>query len=738
MAPPSTTRPSSTPQDLSGVVAYQEACAEVFSDLSAQPGTDGLSKGSGIGFSPEKIQANVEDKVGGDGQFRLFDTIQDPSGKDGVLACFGNFDIQRKNIGIFLFEPGRDGGAPLLTRKASLPWSNACAEAEEILGTRAFQSNVAECSDAPWSPQLEALSQEGQSLTLAKFADYCGEKLDQATGRNFSAEFSWDRVWVETRPGLSYLVLHFEDSAVGFYCEGVLSLQDHVLRLKSGKLKPNPNPDPLQRQLQPWIREESKNEVEFFLADDACTLGQDLGAQVSPSCQDQTGTGQWLDEAAVSHVGLLKFLGLTALGAATPLRRLLGHLPVLRSLEYFHNFRLPVFYNWRFLEGRPLLVRAGGQKILHTTYVQRLVAAWRSPVKPGHLAAKFLVRGLDVFSKTIGAAFLSAFIYDQSAAAVGIETDDTLRSVGTPVVGLTTLGVLAAHEMRQGAGVGAESALSRSIGTRFPAIKVAPRVHNGLVAVALLDLGVDFFLVGDDYDRHINHRATDAAYASDSQELAALAKYGFWGRVAEDLGETLMALRRTARWLAPEAIEWAVSAGNPQFEEALRHQDREACLKARQNLRDVLLPLAAMQNSEASFDFSFLYSKAEPVSKLFVQSLSSLGEAKTQKAFGLSDEAMAARLRQLALQNFQEAVAILHVIEIDTNDWARRFFKSDGALRYGQENALLEELFGPVDTWGPHQSAMKASVQASKTKREQAFFDDFLRQSPPDRVVAVK
>ncbi len=698
------------------MAAYQEACAEVLSDAASQ-GTGALPSS----VDPNSVGTTVDDKTPHDQQFRMFHAVQ---GAEGLSICVGNFDIHHRNIGIFRFNPNDKS----FTREKSIPWSSSCEDAERILGKDSFERNKPTpqdvCSDEPWSPQLEALAQEGHSLTLTKFADYCTEKLDQATGRNFSAGFSWDRVRLEVQADHRYVSLVFEDPAVGFYCEGLLSLQDHVLQLVNGKLKPNT--DPQWASLIPWVREEpNQDTIEFFSVDDTCSLGRGLGLRVSAGCEDQVGGGQWLDEAAEGKLDLLGWVGLSALGATTPLRRVLAHLPVLRSLEIFHNFRLPVFYNWRVFE-QPLMVRVGKGAIVPVeTRVKLLFEAWRSPAHPTHLATKSFVRGLDVLVKTAGAAYLGAFIYDRVLAAAGVVEDDPWRRIGTPVVGATTLTALATHEMRAGTELTAKGALSRagSVG-RF-----ATQLGDGLVAVALLDFGVGYFLVGDDYDHSINQRTADAAYASDTQELAELEKSGFWGRAAAGLGETGMGLRRTVRWLAPSAMEWAVSVGNPEIETALRYQDRKACLEARENLRDVLLPLAAMRDPQTPFDFSFLYSKAEPVSRWFVQSLSSLGEEKTQKAFNLSDEEMATRLRQLALHNFQEAVTVLYAIEIDTNDWARRFFHPSGTLRAGHEVALLEELFGPMETWGPHLQAMKSAVQESRAHREKAFVRDFLQDT---------
>lgn len=313
--------------------------------------------------------------------------------------------------------------------------------------------------------------------------------------------------------------------------------------------------------------------------------------------------------------------------------------------------------------------------------------------------------------RTMGPGYLSATLFDRSVG-IWLKPDHPVRKWGSFVAFFgPDLARLALGSSR----IAASPILSRA-GTLFT------RAGNGLLAVAIFNYGMRRLTVDGDYEAWVNRRVTDEVYDRNVYNFGSQP----WYEVP------ISGIRAGARWLAPDAMEWAVGqVDNKDIRKRILGEDLANSRQITEGMKELIpklmaLPVSFPVNDATSYlrlDFSALTKPIE-LSAKEQELMKKMGEAKgelPEEAFaGMGGEEREASLLRIQNYQIQQGARYLLAVRQPENEWARKFFNDDGTLQVGNGEALLEHLL-PAKPGEP--GAVEKILTSRKVMVALAIFD---------------
>lgn len=275
--------------------------------------------------------------------------------------------------------------------------------------------------------------------------------------------------------------------------------------------------------------------------------------------------------------------------------------------------------------------------------------------------------------RNLGWGALTYLGYDTIASNF-VKEDHWARKYGSPIAG--GAGLVAPEVIRA-------TGLASRLSTIPLASRVAPiasRATIGLAAVWVMNKGFQWG-VGSDYEASVNRRVTDQIYDKHVYELDG------WDFFVLPLA--VKGLRAGSRFLAPDAIEWAVMKDNADLKEMVYTEDKDNSEKGEAYMREVLPLFLHAENAVDRDAFVALLRKAPELSFADVTKASVFF---TQGAEGLkkvypemNEEEIELFARKALAYQVQETAKFLVFVEQGVNDWAREVFNADGTLKEGED-----------------------------------------------------
>ena len=159
-------------------------------------------------------------------------------------------------------------------------------------------------------------------------------------------------------------------------------------------------------------------------------------------------------------------------------------------------------------------------------------------------------------------------------------------------------------------------------------------------------------------------------------------------------------VRASCRAIAPDAMEWAVTADNADLKKGVYEEDKSNSEKGEEYLRQVL-PLFLNAENPADTE-SFLAMLRKPIT-MGMPEMAKLVVYSTRGVEGLksvypemNEEDVELFARKALAHQVQETAKFMVFVEQPVNDWAREIFNSDGTLK--SEEAAAKKL---KDRWPP-------------------------------------
>lgn len=285
--------------------------------------------------------------------------------------------------------------------------------------------------------------------------------------------------------------------------------------------------------------------------------------------------------------------------------------------------------------------------------------------------------------RTMGPGYLSATLFDRGAG-IWLKPDHPVRKWGSFVAFFGPDMVrLALGSSR----IAASPLLSR-VGGLFT------RAGNGLLAVAVFNYGLRRLVVDGDYDAWVNRRVTDEVYDHNVYNIGSQP----WYQVP------LSGIRAGARWLASDAMEWAVGeVDHKDIRKRILDEDQANSRQITEGMKELIpklmaLPVSFQVNHAGSYqrlDFSALAKPIELSAKeqeLMKKMAEKEGELPAEAFAGMGAEEKETSLLRIQNYQIQQGVRYLLAVRQPENEWARKFFNDDGTLQAGNGEALLEHL----------------------------------------------
>lgn len=312
---------------------------------------------------------------------------------------------------------------------------------------------------------------------------------------------------------------------------------------------------------------------------------------------------------------------------------------------------------------------------------------------------------------TMGPGYLSATLFDRGTG-IWLKPDHPVRKWGSFIAFFGPDMVRIALGSSR---IAASPLLSRA-GSLFT------RAGNGLLMVALFNYGMRRFAVDGDYDAWVNRRVTDKIYDNNVYNIGSQPWYHL----------PFSAVRAGARWLAPDAIEWAVGeVDNKDIRKQILDEDLANSRQVTQGMKELIpklmaLPVSFPVNQAESYfrlDFSALTKPVELSPKeqeLMKKMGEGTGELSEEAFAGMNAEQRESSLLRIQNYQIQQGARYLLAVGQKENEWARKFFNDDGTLQAGNGEALLDHLL-PAKAGEP--SAVEKILTSRKVMVAMALFD---------------
>jgi len=305
------------------------------------------------------------------------------------------------------------------------------------------------------------------------------------------------------------------------------------------------------------------------------------------------------------------------------------------------------------------------------------------------VAKKILTRqlpsGLPIY-RHLATAYLAASAYDALSGLV-LDSDNPIRQYGTLAAGAT--GLIWPNTTMQVMKSVVPQSLRAGIATRLAAMgsksgwgtaaRGAGRFFNGALLVAGLDWAWGTWVTdSSSYQAWVNKRVADQVYEDD--DVYDLRWYDIFVIPAAIKG-----VRAGSRWLAPNAMNSAITWDNEDLEDKLKAEDLKACEEAEAFIKEFLPPLlSADAGKDPQVTIAMLRDGVikltdaeEEASELLFEE----GPAAVVSKFKLSPEKLEDLAYKALLKKVQGAASWLQFVDDTKNDWARDVFNKDGTLK---------------------------------------------------------
>lgn len=277
------------------------------------------------------------------------------------------------------------------------------------------------------------------------------------------------------------------------------------------------------------------------------------------------------------------------------------------------------------------------------------------------------------FMRNLGWGALAYLGYDTLASNF-VKEDHWARKYGSPVAG--GLGV-AAPEIARATGLATRLSSIPAVSRVAP---IASRATIGLAAVWVMNKAFQWG-IGSDYEASVNRRVTDQIYDEHVYELDG------WDFLVVPLA--VKGLRAGSRFLAPDAMEWAVTQDNDDLKAKVYEEDKTNSEQGEAFFRELLPHFLHAENAADRDAFLELLRKPSEMSVTDVPKALILFEkgAEGLKASypNMSEEEIELFARKAFAYKVQECAKFLVFVEQPLNDWARELFNADGTLKSGED-----------------------------------------------------
>jgi len=250
------------------------------------------------------------------------------------------------------------------------------------------------------------------------------------------------------------------------------------------------------------------------------------------------------------------------------------------------------------------------------------------------------------------------------------------RKYGSPIAG----GIgLAAPEVIRATGLATRLSSIPAVSRLSP---IASRATLGLALVWGMNKAFEWG-IGSDYKASIYKRVTDQVYDKHVYELDG------WDFLVLPLA--LKGIRASSRFIAPDAMNWAVSKDNDDLVNKVIQEDKDYSEQGEQFMREIMPQfLFAPEQSDRDALIAMLRKPAEmpftDIPKLVA--FKKDGASGLRAAYpNMSDEDVELFARKAYVYQIQDVAKNLVFIDQELNGWAREVFNSDGTLK-GDEESL--------------------------------------------------
>ena len=542
------------------------------------------------------------------------------------------------------------------------PLHEACSLTTAVLGPTELEGM--HCKDGWLDPKLEKIQDQFESISVFnKFCQNSFKKfLDQHPEYKNSYDFTLARTIVDNQvKGDKTFNLLYHDPTNDFFCRAEISTTgDQIMVMGAGMLKDG-----------------GKNvtmlgDPEGHEMTDACRLTEALvGIEENQGQCHEFTSGERHGVSTVDYTwkGLMLGLGLYE-GA--------GILTWASDKIFKHGYYEKSFGKW----GDP--VRWMGRQLARPF---RLVGN-----RLGWNASETRLACTKNLGKAFGNALIAGWVYDK-ATGLYLSPDHPARKYGT--YGAAGLGAVSPYIWERVAATQAMKAFStRLLSTRILGGALSrlgqARLGTRLLAVMALNFGIRYLVVDGEYDAGVNKRVTDEIYD----------KYVY----GNNLYNPIALLRAGSRFLAPEAMEWAVSKDNGDIKSRILKGDREDSEKATVGYGELLAQLLEDSTffdpmdpqSFTNMDISQLkdavtLNEQEEELKNYLTKDTDLDAF--QKDHEYSDTQMTQMVHRVVRFQLQNMASFLVTVDQPLNHWARRVFNEDGTVKEGMEPVLLAKLY---------------------------------------------
>lgn len=294
--------------------------------------------------------------------------------------------------------------------------------------------------------------------------------------------------------------------------------------------------------------------------------------------------------------------------------------------------------------------------------------------------------------RNLGWGLFSYLGYDAIASNY-VNSDDPWRKYGSPIAG--------------GVGMVAPELLGRYVAPRLAATALGSRLATSLVGRAVggvasratvglaLVWGMNKIFqwgVGSDYEASVNQRVTDLIYDEHVYKLSG------WDLLVLPLA--VKGIRAGSRFIAPDAMEWAVTKDNADLKAGIYEQDDKDSQQGEDFMREALPHF--LHSANASDREEMLKLLRSPINLNYRETLLSIG-LKTKGVEGIkaiapemSDDEVETFCRKFLAYQIQQTAKSLVFIDRPLNKWSWEVFNKDGTLQEGDTAATKL-----TDRWPP-------------------------------------
>ena len=294
--------------------------------------------------------------------------------------------------------------------------------------------------------------------------------------------------------------------------------------------------------------------------------------------------------------------------------------------------------------------------------------------------------------RNLGTGALFYLGYDALASNF-VDSENPWRKYGSPIAG--GAGMLA-PELAKTAVVQrlATSAAGQRLATSLLGRAVGGVASRATVGLALV-WGMNKIFqwgIGSDYEASVNQRVTSKIYDEHVYKLDG------WDLLVLPLA--VKGVRASARFIAPDAMEWAVTKDNADLKEGIYKQDEKDSQDGEDMMREALPAFLHSANSADREEMLKLL--RSPIELNKYESLLMFA-VKTKGVEGLrswkpdmTDDEVETFLRKVIAYQVQQVAKGLVFVDRPLNNWAREIFNSDGTIKEGDASATKL-----TDRWPP-------------------------------------